>query len=301
MTGSSRRMLRLARLGAHLALGVVLVRLAYPLLPLPVRERVRARWCRGLLAALGVRLHIAGTPPAWPLLIAANHVSWLDVIAIGAAFRCAFVSKDDARGWPVFGWLAARNGTLFLRRNSARSAHAVARKLARRLAARETMTVFPEGTTTDGSCVLGFNPALFQAAVDARCHVLPLAVQYYDHRARRTSVPAYVGDEPLWKSLRAVLEAPSTHVHLFVGDSLPAAGRSRRELARLARDAVLRMHSPAGARSAEPAPDFVGNPGGRVEDDVVSGARMHAKRHVPAAREVLRAAGMNEAVAGARE
>lgn len=301
MIATLRRTLRLARLAAHLALGAALVRLAYPLLPPAARVALRSRWCRGLLATLGVRLHIAGALPEQPLLIASNHISWLDVFAIGAAFRCGFVSKDDARAWPLFGWLAARNDTLFLRRNSARAAHAVSRKLAARLAARESIAVFPEATTSDGSQVLPFNAALFQAAVDARCGVLPVAVQYYDHRARRTSVAAYVGDDPLWKSLRAVLDAPAVHVHLFVGDGLAAAGRSRRELAVRAHAAVARLHSPRRAGAAQPELHLLGDPARRVERKVVAGARVRAQRHVPGARQVLGAAPVDEAIAAAGE
>ena len=240
-----RRTLRLTRLGLHLALGIALVRLAYPLLRSRQRAAVRARWCRQLLATLGVRLQVAGTAPSHPVLVAANHVSWLDIFAIGAALPCTFVSKHEARSWPVFGWLAAHNETLFLRRDSARAAHALNRHVAARLAGRESVAIFPEGTTSDGSQVLPFNAALFQSAVDAACRVLPVAAQYYDHRARCTTAAAYVGDDPLWKSLRAVLDAPSIHVHLFLGDCLQGAGVSRRELAARARETVVRLHSPA--------------------------------------------------------
>jgi 1-acyl-sn-glycerol-3-phosphate acyltransferase len=242
-----RRTLRLTRLGLHLALGVALVGLAYPWLGPRQRAAVRARWCRWLLATLGVRLQVAGAAPAQPVLVAANHVSWLDVFAIGAALPCTFVSKHEARSWPVFGWLAAHNETLFLRRNSARAAHALNRHVAARLAGRETVAIFPEGTTSDGSQVLPFNAALFQPAVDAACRVLPVAVQYYDHRARPTTAAAYVGDDPLWKSLRAVLDAPSIHVHLFLGDCLQGAGVTRRALAARSREAVVRLQSPTTA------------------------------------------------------
>jgi 1-acyl-sn-glycerol-3-phosphate acyltransferase len=297
MKRALRRTLRLARLGLHLALGVALVSLAYPLLRPVQRAAVRRHWCRSLLATLGVRLQVAGAAPAHPVLIAANHVSWLDIFAIGAAVPCTFVSKHEARSWPIVGWLAARNETLFLKRNSARAAHALNRHVAARLAERETVAVFPEGTTTDGSRVLRFNPALFQPAVDTACRVLPVAVQYYDHRARRTAAAAYVGDDPLWKSLRAVLDAPSLHVHLFLGDCV--RGGSRRELAVLAREAVVRLHSPVAG--AQPARHLGRDPGAGVEGEVMSGGGMNDERSFPAARQIFGAAGIDEAIAAPGE
>ena len=295
MTSTLRRAIRLTRLGLHLALGVAIVQLAYPLLGARRRATLRRRWCRGVLAALGVRLQLVGAAPAHPVLIAANHLSWLDIFAIGAALPCTFVSKEDARAWPIVGWLALHNGTLFLRRNSARAVHRVKGEVAARLAQSETVVVFPEGTTSEGASVLPFSPALFQAALDAASRVLPLAVQYYDHEARRTSEAAYVGDDPLWKSLRAVLDAPSIHVHLFFGDCLQ--GKTRRELARLAHHAVLRLHSPV----PQPRRHLVHHPRAGVEGEIVPGGRMRAQRHSPGSGEIFGAAPVDKAIAASGE
>jgi 1-acyl-sn-glycerol-3-phosphate acyltransferase len=285
----------LTRFGLHLAFGMAIVKLAYPLLGPRRRAALRRGWCRGLLAALGVRLQVVGAAPAHPVLVAANHVSWLDIFAIGAALPCTFVSKEEARSWPIVGWLAAHNATLFLRRHSPRAVHRVKREVAARLAQAETVVVFPEGTTSEGASVLPFNPALFQAAVDAASRVLPVAVQYYDHAARRTAAAAYVGDDPLWKSLRAVLDAPSIHVHLFFGDCLQ--GTARRELAAAARRAVLRLHSPA----AQPSRHLVGYPRAGVQGDVVAGAGTRAQRRLPRPGEIFGAARIDEAVAASRK
>lgn len=232
MSPRLRRVLRLSGLAVHLAVGAALVKLVYPRAQRATRMRIRAWWCRCVLRLLGVELQVFGTVPPGCHLIAANHVSWLDVFAIAARFPCWFVSKDDTRSWPFLGWMAVANETLFLRRASARAAWRMNVEIRARLDAQQPVVVFPEGTTTDGTRVLDFYPALFQPSVDCARTVLPLAIRYRDAAARPATAVAYVNDDPLWTSLKALLEAPRTEAHLVLGEPLDAAGWKRRDLAR---------------------------------------------------------------------
>src|SRR5512134_2554388 len=209
-----RRVVRLSRLIAHMTLGAALVGLVYPLARRATRMAVRAWWCRRVLRLLGVELKVLGTVPAGCHLIAANHISWLDVFAIAAVVPCWFVSKDDTRSWPFLGWMAVANETLFLRRGSARAAYRMSVEVRARLDAQQPVVIFPEGTTTDGTGVLDFYPALFQPAVDCARAVLPLAIRYRDVVAQPATAVAYINDDPLWTSLAAVLDAPRTEAHL---------------------------------------------------------------------------------------
>jgi 1-acyl-sn-glycerol-3-phosphate acyltransferase len=178
-----RRALRLSRLAFHLLLGACMVKLVYPLATRKSRMAPRNWWCCQMLRVLGVDLHTAGTLPSGCYLIAANHIAWLDVFAIGAISPCWFVAKEEARCWPFAGWMAAANDTLFLKRASPRAAYRMNAEVRRRLAAQQPVAVFPEGTTTDGTSVRDFYPALFQPAVDIGLRVLPLAISYRDTRA----------------------------------------------------------------------------------------------------------------------
>jgi 1-acyl-sn-glycerol-3-phosphate acyltransferase len=243
-----RRALRLSRVAVHLALGLLLVELLYPLLRRDARMAIRARWCRHMLSLLGVRLRVSGPVPFGCHLFASNHVSWLDVFAIGAMFPSWMVSKSEIRGWPVFGLLAAANDTLFLRRRSPRAAYRMNAEIRARLGSGQSVVIFPEGTTTDGSRVLPFYPALFQPAVDGGHRVLPMAVCYRDRAGNRVAGAAYIDEDPLWKSLRAVLDAPGIEAHLLLDDAL--APGSRRELAARACGAVSRLHGQHGVAEA---------------------------------------------------
>jgi 1-acyl-sn-glycerol-3-phosphate acyltransferase len=216
------------------------VRFVYPLARREVRLALRARWCRRVLAVLGVDLEVIGTAPAGCHLIAANHISWLDIFVIGAAFPCCYVSKDETRAWPFMGWMAAANDTLFLRRGSARAAWRMNARIRERFDLGQSVVIFPEGTTTDGTLVRDFFPALFQPAIDRQRPVLPLAIAYFDEAAHTATSVAYIDDDPLWKSLHAVLEAPRTAARLILHEPLHTAGRPRRSLATLSCEAIRR-------------------------------------------------------------
>jgi 1-acyl-sn-glycerol-3-phosphate acyltransferase len=251
-----RRAFRLLRLAGHVLLGTAAVMFVYPWASHDTRLALRMRWCRRVLRVLGVELRVVGVVPPGCHLIASNHVSWLDVFTIGAVFPCWFVAKDETRDWPFLGWMAAANNTLFLRRRSARAAYRMNAQIRARLEARQPVVVFPEGTTTDGSCVLNFYPALFQPAVDRELPVLPIAICYRDAASQAATAVAYIDDDPLWKSLCAVLDAPRTEARLVVGGSLSVADRRRRDLAGAACEAIRRAHrhQDAGAHSDEPRP-----------------------------------------------
>ena len=100
---------------------------------------------------------VSGTPLIERGLLVANHVSWVDIFVVNALTPAAFVSKADVRQWPVIGWLAAVNETVFLRRGSRGHARVINEEIAERMRAGRHVALFPEGTTTDGSHVLRNN------------------------------------------------------------------------------------------------------------------------------------------------
>ena len=249
-----RRAFRMTRLAGHLLLGAVVVKVVYPLVSREARLGLRARWCKRVLHVIGVDLRVVGSVPSGCHLIAANHISWLDVFVIGAVLPCWYVAKDDTRSWPFLGWMAAANDTLFLRRASARAAYRMNVEIRARLNAQQSVVIFPEGTTTDGTRVLDFYPALFQPAVDMVLPVLPLAICYRDEAGHTATAVAYIDDDPLWKSLREVLDAACTEAQLVLDPALDPRGRKRREFASDACHAIRRLQNrdAAPVRSGEP-------------------------------------------------
>ena len=134
--------------------------------------RVTTWWHNRLADILGLTITVAGHRPQPPALLASNHVSWLDIVVLGALTHTDFLSKAEVRRWPLIGWLAARSGTLFIQRGNGEAA-AVSEQIAERLRDQGLLTLFPEGTTTDGRQVRPFFSRLFAAALDTGTDVIP--------------------------------------------------------------------------------------------------------------------------------
>ena len=139
------------------------------------RLLLKQTWSAAILDALGIELEADLTHAVPGALLVANHISWVDIFVINAALPSAFVSKEEVRRWPVIGWLAAKNDTVFLRRGSRGHARIINDQIAGILAQGKHVAVFPEGTTSDGRCLLHFHAALLQPALAAGRPVLPVA------------------------------------------------------------------------------------------------------------------------------
>jgi len=190
-----------------------------------------------MLECLGVELEVRGNPVfAGPLLVIANHISWLDIIVLHAARHCRFVSKANVRRWPIIGSLATGAGTLYVERESRRDAMRVVHRMVEALQAGDVLGVFPEGTTGDGTSVLPFHANLLQAAVSADAPVQPVALQYQPSRA-----VAYIDDDSLVGSIWRTLCAREVRAVVSFGNPQRAQGRDRRTWARELRETIVAM------------------------------------------------------------
>lgn len=240
MLRSLRAVARLLRLIAHILAGLATVLLRFPRLsPDQQHARVQA-WSRALLAYAGIALEIRGTPPAGgPVVLVANHLSWLDISVMHAARHCRFISKSDVQRWPVIGRLATAAGTLYIERNTRRDAMRIVRLMQEALQRREVLGVFPEGTTGDGTALLPFHANLLQAAVLADAPVQPVGLRFIDRATGRPSAAVlYVGDDTLVGSLWRVLRSDAITAVVHYGAPQHAAGRDRRVWAEDLRQAV---------------------------------------------------------------
>lgn len=200
----ARRLLalwRIARACLHLIYGLVLVALRIGRDTPALHRRQARRWSAGLLRAMGVRLVVHGLPRPGAKLVVANHVSWLDIPAIGAVEAARFVSKVEVRRWPLFGKLADASDTLYLTRERPRDALRVVHQMAEALQAGDTVAVFPEGTTADGVELLPFHANLLQAAIATETPVQPVALRYFDADHAASLAVRFVGATTLAQSV----------------------------------------------------------------------------------------------------
>ncbi len=172
------RPLRALALIALIVTGLIILATLFPLLSMRSREQVMQRWSQALLYIVGIRLRVIGDLPRGAALVVANHVSWADPFVLIACSPVHFVAKAEIRSWPVFGWLAAQAGTIFIQRERARDLHKVTKSFAGALRAGSAVGMFPESTTTNGKQLLPFKPALFHVAIEANVACQPVALRY---------------------------------------------------------------------------------------------------------------------------
>jgi 1-acyl-sn-glycerol-3-phosphate acyltransferase len=200
------------------------------------RARVLRDGCRAALRLHGVEVETRGGVPRGPVLLACNHVSWLDPLVVAAAVPCAPISKGDVRGWPVVGRLAGRLGVIFHARGESGSGLRVLREAEAALAAGLPVLNFPEGTTTDGAGVLRFQRGLFGLAARLGIPVVPVALRY------QPAELAWTGDATFLPHYLRLAARRRSRVRLGFGEPLHSAGEAdAAALAALARARVLAL------------------------------------------------------------
>jgi 1-acyl-sn-glycerol-3-phosphate acyltransferase len=214
--------------------------------PLPGRSHLQRQYCRLVLRCLGVRITVSGGPirNLRGVLVVSGHVSWVDIFSIGAVLPGSFVARADLIDWPALGKLARLMKVIPIERTSLRRLPEVVAAIATRLRAGHTVVAFPEGTTWCGLAYGTFKPAMFQAAIDAQRPVQPLRLSYHHRDGRTSTVPAFIGDDSLFESIRRLIVARRTVVHVHV-ESLQLPGNDRRALAARCENAVRGQRDPA--------------------------------------------------------
>ncbi|MFC4034366.1 lysophospholipid acyltransferase family protein [Streptomyces polygonati] len=217
-------------------------------------EELRRR-ARTLLADLDVSLRCDTERLSAPApdgrtgtLVVANHISWLDALALLAVQPATLLAKREVGQWPVIGELVRRAGTRFIDRDGLRGLPDTVRELGALLRSGESVVVFPEGTTWCSAPGGPFRRATFQAAIDAGAPVRPVTLSYECDGAPST-LPAYVGDGSFVASFRRVAAARGLSVRVTPHPALLPAGHDRRSLAALAYAAVSGPDPASGARS----------------------------------------------------
>lgn len=132
---------------------------------------------RTLCWLIGLRLNVIGQASGRkPVLYLANHCSWLDILVLGATLEACFVSKEEVGRWPLISTVARLGRTVFVSRARGRTGEE-AKDLRARLAGGDSIILFPEGTSSDGSRVLPFRSS-FLAVADAAATVQPVSLVY---------------------------------------------------------------------------------------------------------------------------
>ena len=219
---------RMLRLLVHALAGLWTLHLRFGRMSVAEQHSAVQQWAQGVLRIMGIELQVHGRAHAGPVLLVANHISWLDIVVMLAAQYCRFVAKSELKAWPLVGPLATAAGTLYIERASSRDALRVVHHMAERLQAGDVLAVFPEGTTGDGVHVLPFHANLLQAAIAAQAPAQAVGLRFVDAWGQPSFAPCYIGDDTFLGSVWRTLCARGLVVHVaFAAPDLPQ-GRNRR-------------------------------------------------------------------------
>ncbi len=199
---------------------------------------------RRVIGILGLKLNCIGERPKSACLVAANHVSWLDIPVLSAALPVSFIAKREVAGWGLFGTLARLQRSVFVNRESRQSTGGSRDEIQERLKSGDTLVLFAEGTSTDGRRVLPFRSSFFASAEAPGFIVQPVTLAYRGHWGlpmtwRRLPYYAWYGDMELPGHLWAALSnGPIEVTVIFHPPMTVAEAGDRKKLARRAEDMV---------------------------------------------------------------
>lgn len=230
------------------------------------RSAITLFFYRILRRLLRLHVRVIGTPATGrPVIFVSNHMSWVDIAAIGSTVPAHFIAKREVRTWPLVGLTAELTGTIFVDRARRQQTALVNAEIAKRLVQGNPVVLFAEGTSSDGNRVLPFRSALIGAASDAmlsdtsgRDVVLqPLSISYTHvnglpmGRQHRPLV-AWYGDAGFLPHLRNYARLGAVDATIVFGDPVPVTGRDRKAATQSIERTVRQLTSAALRGKSEP-------------------------------------------------
>ena len=219
---------------------MALLFLRHEIHPHTLTAKLALWWHSRICRIFGVTRTIHGDINQLPTLFVVNHISWFDIPALGSALPVHFLSKDEINSWPVIGLIAKKAGTLFIKRGARGAAEQSLTEITQALRNGGHVIIFPEGTTTDGTSLKRFHSRLFQAAIDARVRVQPVALLYPHPDGVHPRAP-FIGDTQFLESTLGMISEKQMDVELHFLPSIDCQQYNRDELATITREHILKV------------------------------------------------------------
>ncbi len=181
-------------------------------------EFVLIYWSRLVCFICGIKVYVHGVKPKSPVLLVANHVSWLDIPIIHSLMLAGFVAKSEIKYWPILGWVTLIADTMFLKRGSAESRKGVLNQIKKRLSGGRSVAIFPEGTVTDGSYLRTFHRQLIHAAVETQTPIFPVAIKFIKADGQRNDQVGFLNNELFMTHVWRILSLPNSKVEIHCGE-----------------------------------------------------------------------------------
>jgi len=204
---------------------------------------------------LGLKVTVLGRPEQnRPALLVSNHISWTDILAIGSVANLTFVAKSDISKWPVVGFLASLQKTIYVDRTRRADAKRTSAEMARRLAGGGAVLLFAEGQSDIGTHVLPFRSALVGGAQKAMIEagarnvvIQPMTVAYTRLQGmpvsgNERSLIAWIKSKTIGENIVEILSGGAKEVTIAFGDPLSLSeSDDRKQITRRCEIEVRRM------------------------------------------------------------
>ena len=197
-------------------------------------QKLMAKLCR----ILHLNLVVEGQQPERNGLLVSNHISWVDIPVVGAALPSLFLSKAEVKSWPLIGWVAKSNGTVFIARGKQGAADRAKVDLAHTLSHDVNVLLFPEGTTTDGTYLRKFHPRLFAAAIQQDVVIQPLTIRYENANGELNNDIPFIDGQNILDNIWRIVGVKNTTVRVTLLPQIPINGLARKEIAQQAREVI---------------------------------------------------------------
>ncbi len=172
------------------------------------------------------------------IMLASNHVSWLDIQLLDSLFPARYIAKSEIRDWPGAGWIAERAGTLFVQRQKRSDTGRINNEIAEVLKTGDAVGLFPEGTTSEGDVLRRFHGSLMEPAITSEAFVVPVAVRYKRADDSLCREVAFVGELSFAQSVSLVIRQRRITAHVYFLPPIATVGKHRRDVSEAAYNAI---------------------------------------------------------------
>lgn len=221
--------------------------------PVLITYLLRWEWWRALLVRFffgsmryvcGIRLKVEGdVSKLRPLMLVANHSSYLDIFILGSLLPLSFTPKKEIRSWPIIGFCCVLADCIFIERKPA-DMQRVQAEMAKRLSSGKVIGLFPEGTTGDGYTLKKFKSGFLSLAENFDLPLQPVSIAYthignVPLNAENRSLVAWIDDATLVGHLMRLMSFSCIRVTVTVhAVELMSEHEDRKALAQQAEDVI---------------------------------------------------------------
>lgn len=203
-----------------------------------LNKRVLNFWSRLLCKVCGLKLYSFGIIQDNPVLLVANHVSWLDIPVIHSYKLAGFVAKNEISKWPLLGRAVIIGETVFIDRGKHDSRRQVLEKMKSRLSKGRSIAIFPEGKATNGEYLGRFHRQLMHAAIETQTPIQAMTIKYINPDGNRNKDITFKDNEGFVKNVFRILTLASSRVEVHFSEKIDTNGKTAKEVAMLTQNQV---------------------------------------------------------------